>query len=414
MINRSPPQDLHNIAKGLRRDFPVLTTKQNGKAVIYLDNSATTQKPVVVVHALNAFYKKNNANIHRGIYTLAEKATELYEQARRDVAAFIHASSEEIIFTSGTTNSLNTIARAVEPSLSSEDEIVITIMEHHSNFLPWQQLAQRTGAALKIIPITQEYLLDTAAMNKIITKKTKIVAFVYVSNVLGTINPVREIINAAKNVHALTIIDAAQAVPHLPINVGELDCDFLAFSGHKIMGPTGIGVLYGKKQHLQQLEPVSFGGEMAKEVTLNAATWNDLPWKWEAGTPPIAEAIALAQAIAYYQSLPLQELSSHLQNLRTYTIQELQKIKRVKLFHPVKHEAAPIISFTLSGIHPHDLAEIAQRENICIRAGHHCAMPLHTYLQQPATARISLYYYNTTEDIDAFIKSIRRAIALFN
>ncbi len=420
-ISNSVP--LNHLALRIKADFPILQTsslnsKKNTplqnpnpsvKPLVYLDSTATTQKPTSVIDKEAEYYLKTNANVHRGLYSLAEKATMEYEDARNIIADFIHALPEETIFTSGTTGSLNLAAMLLSPYLREGDEIVVTIMEHHSNFLPWQQLAQRKKCLLKIIPLTSEFSLDLNAAKAIITAKTKILACSYVSNVLGVVNPVKELIQLAKKNNAYTIIDAAQAIPHFKIDVQELGCDFLAFSGHKMLGPTGIGILYGRKSLLTQVEPVIFGGEMVKEASLQKISWNDLPWKFEAGTPNIAGAIALGRAVEYLQSLP-SDIHEHLHQLTDYAIKRMENIPSLKIIGPTKSTIPRIsvISFTMGEAHPHDIADILNREGVCIRAGHHCTMPLHTYLALPATARASLYIYNTKEDVDLLINALEK------
>ncbi len=402
----------HNqLATKIKNDFPLLIS--SAKPLFYLDSTATTQKPKVVIDAETKYYTTTNANVHRGLYTLAENATIEYENARARVASFINAKSEEVIFTSGTTASINMLARMLENTVQVGDEIVVTIMEHHSNFLPWQQLALRRNAVLKIIPITTEYTLDIDAARKIISAKTKIVACTYVSNVLGTINPIVELVGMAKKVGAISVIDAAQAAAHLKIDVEKLGCDFLAFSGHKMLAPTGIGVLYGKRARLDSLEPVNFGGEMVKEATLQHISWNDLPWKFEAGTPNIAGAIGFGKAIEYLQSLPLDKLHLHLRQLTSYALEQMQAVPGVEIIGPIKGARAPVISFTMGTAHPHDIAEICNKFGVCIRAGYHCAMPLHTSLAISATARVSFYIYNTKEDVDMLITALRKVNEVF-
>ncbi len=415
------PVPCNELALKIKLDFPLLSREMAGKKLVYLDSTATTQKPQVVLDAELKYYQETNANVHRGLYTLAEDATTQYEQARMKVAEFIGAQYEEVIFTSGTTSSINMAARLLEPLVKEGDEIVITIMEHHSNFLPWQQLAKRKKCVLKIIPITKEYGLDMAAAQKIITSKTKIVACTYVSNVLGTINAVGEVIEMAKRVGAYTLIDGAQAVPHMMLEVKKLGCDFLAFSGHKMCGPTGIGVLYGKRELLEKLEPVVFGGEMVKEATLHTLSWNELPWKFEAGTPNIAGAIALGTAVAYIQEIFTLQMQEHLGDLTKYALAEMQTLPGLQIIGPrgeemekgEKIERIGVISFTMDCAHPHDIAEILNSHGVCIRAGHHCAMPLHTTLAIPATARVSFYVYNTKEDVDALMRGLRRVVEVF-
>ncbi|MBI2662581.1 SufS family cysteine desulfurase [Candidatus Woesearchaeota archaeon] len=398
----------------LRKEFPLLKRKINNKPLIYLDNAATTQKPNYVIKCLQEYYTKYNANVHRGLYTLSEQATIEYEHARSTIAQFLHAQPPEIIFTSGTTASLNMLARMLEHTINKDDEIVITIMEHHSNLVPWQELAKRKQAKLKFIALTKDLYLNMEEAAKLITTKTKILAFAYVSNVLGAIVPAQELINLAKkiNPNIITIIDAAQAVPYFDINVKELNCDFLAFSGHKVMGPTGIGILYGKFSLLNSLPPVNFGGEMIKEVTQNDASWNELPYKLEPGTPNIADAIALGKAIEYLNQLPREKLLQDLHKLTKYTVEQLQTIPHLEILSN-QYSPHPIITFSIKGIHPHDIAEILNRDNICIRAGTHCAMPLHKYLNIPATSRISLYYYNTIQEIDLLTKSLKKVVKIF-
>ncbi len=402
----------HNqLVTKIKNDFPLLVSSV--KPLFYLDSTATTQKPTCVLDAETKYYTTTNANVHRGLYTLAENATIQYENARVRVASFINARSEEVIFTSGTTASINMLARMLEPKVQAGDEIVVTIMEHHSNFLPWQQLALRRKAVLKIIPITKEYLLDMDAARKIITSKTRIVACTYVSNVLGVINPIADLVRIAKKVGAVSVIDAAQAAAHLRIDVVELDCDFMAFSGHKMLAPTGIGMLYGKRALLDLLEPVNFGGEMVKEATLQHISWNDLPWKYEAGTPNIAGAIGFGKAIEYLQALPLDKLHSHLCQLTEYALQQMRMLPGVEIIGPIREARAPVISFTMKSAHPHDIAEICNKFGVCIRAGYHCAMPLHTSLAIFATARVSFYIYNTKEDVDMLITALKKVNEVF-
>lgn len=398
----------------IQRDFPILQEKVNGKRLIYLDNTATTQKPNVVIDAMNEYYKKENANVHRGVYLLAQRATEAYERAHEIVARFINASFEEVIFTKGTTESINLLAYSLAHTLQKGDEIVLSEMEHHSNIVPWQQVAKRKGAKIRYIPLTKDFRLDMEKAKELITEKTKIVSVTHLSNVLGTINPVKELAKFAHNVGALMIVDAAQSVPHFPVDVKDLDCDFLCFSGHKMLGPTGIGVLYGKKEHLETMEPFLFGGDMISEVTYEDATWNDLPWKFEAGTPNIAEAVGLAKAIEYLQSIGMENIQAHDIYLTNYALEQLGKIRGVTIIGPKdKENRGAIISFTIENIHPHDLAEILNRHGIAVRGGHHCAMPLHQKLGLTGTTRASFYVYNTKEDIDALVPAIREAQEIF-
>ncbi|MBS3170741.1 cysteine desulfurase [Candidatus Woesearchaeota archaeon] len=392
-------------------NFPILNQKINKKRLVYLDNAATTQKPIEVINAIKEFYEKDNANVHRGLHELSLRSSIQYENAHKSVAEFINANEEEIIFTSGTTESINLLANSFEHILKPNDEIVITEMEHHSNFVPWQQLAIRKKLKLKIIPLKKDLSLDLDIAKKLITKKTKIVAITHISNSLGTINPIKEIIiNAHKN-NSLTIIDAAQSISHTKINVKNLDCDFLAFSGHKIFAPTGIGVLYGKKHLLEKLQPSKFGGGMIKEVTIKNSTWNDLPWKFEAGTPNISGAIGLQKAIEFVNNIGINNIEKHNQELTKYAISKLKNIPGITLYTPKNQ--GPIISFTLKNIHPHDVSEILNLEGIATRAGNHCTMPLMNKLKIQGTNRISFQIYNTKEDIDILIKAINKVQEVF-
>ena len=392
-------------------NFPILNQKINKKRLVYLDNAATTQKPIEVINAIKEFYEKDNANVHRGLHELSLRSSIQYENAHKSVAEFINAYEEEIIFTSGTTESINLLANSFEQILKPNDEIVVTEMEHHSNFIPWQQLAIRKKLKIKIIPLKKDLSLDLDIAKKLITKKTKIVAITHISNSLGTINPIKEIIlNAHKN-NSLTIIDAAQSIAHTKINVKDLDCDFLAFSGHKIFAPTGIGVLYGKKHLLEKLQPSKFGGGMIKEVTNKNSTWNELPWKFEAGTPNISGAIGLQKAIEFVNNIGINNIEKHNQELTKYAISKLKNISGIKLYTPKNQ--GPIISFTLKNIHPHDVSEILNLEGIATRAGNHCTMPLMNKLKIQGTNRISFQIYNTKEDIDILIKAIHKVQEVF-
>ncbi|MBI2573620.1 SufS family cysteine desulfurase [Candidatus Woesearchaeota archaeon] len=400
-------------AELIKRDFPLLNQKSNGKGIVYIDNAATTQKPKAVLDAMNKYYSKDNANVHRGIYPLAEKATEDYEHSRQIVASFIGATPQETIFTSGTTESINVVARALEPLLKKGDEIVLTVLEHHSNLVPWQELAKRRGAVVRYVGLTNDQKIDLAQARKIITAKTKIVAFTLVSNVLGTVTPAQELIGLASRAGAYSVVDAAQAIAHYPLNVKDLKCDFLAFSGHKMFGPTGIGVLYGRHELLEELTPVLFGGEMVGEVTFEGATWNDLPWKWEAGTPKIAEAIGLGAAVEYLQKIDRQRSEKYLEELTSYARIKMEQIEGLKILNLKQPHQAPIITFTMKGIHPHDIAQVVSRFGVCIRAGHHCAKPLHGVLRVASSARVSLAIYNTPFDIDMLCKALRAVEEVF-
>jgi cysteine desulfurase / selenocysteine lyase len=389
-----------------KQDFPIL--KEN---LIYLDNSSTTQKPGVVIKALKEFYENYNSNVHRGIHNLSQQATLAYEDARQTVANFIGADYNEIIFTSGTTDSLNYIAKSLTNNFLDGDEIILTDMEHHSNIIPWQEIAKEKKLVIKFIPITKDYKLDLQKAEELITEKTKIVSITHISNVLGTINPVKEVTKLSHKVGAKVILDAAQSVPHMPVDVKDLDCDFLAFSGHKMCGPTGIGVLYGKKELLQKLEPAKFGGGMIKEVHFHKSTWADIPEKFEAGTPNIAGAIGLATAVKYLQKIGLDKIQKHCQEITEYALDNFSKIPNLQLFGSGnKMGRIPIFSFNIENIHPHDLSESLDRVNIAVRAGNHCAMPLMNKFGVNSTTRASFYFYNTKEDVDFLVLALQELI----
>ena len=399
----------------IQKDFPILDQQVHEEDLVYLDSAATSQKPRSVIEAMDRYYQEINANVHRGVHTLGESATQAYEAARRKVAAFIGAASEkEIIFTRGTTTGLNHLARGLEAQLAPGDEILISVMEHHSNLVPWQQLCQRTGARFVYVYL-KEGRLDLDDLRAKLNPATKIVSLAQVSNVLGVINPIQEIAQWVHEVGAYLVVDGAQSVPHLPVQVQDLDVDFLVFSGHKMLGPTGIGVLYGKEALLQALEPVEFGGEMIDFVFEQESTWTDLPWKLEAGTPPIAEAIGLGAAIDYLEDLGMERLAAHDQELVTYLWQELQKVDGLEIYGPASAEGrSGLVSFNLTGLHPHDVATALDYEGIAVRAGHHCAQPLLAYLGVPAMLRASLYVYNTKEDCDRLIQALETTKEFFN
>ncbi|MDP3728723.1 MAG: cysteine desulfurase [bacterium] len=404
----------NNTMKDYKEDFPILKQKVKGKPLIYLDNSATTQKPRQVIQAITNYYEKDNANVHRGVHELSMRASEAYEQAHQIVADFINAQFEEIIFTKGTTESLNLLAYSLGKNLKKDDEILLSEMEHHSNFVPWQQIAKEKGAKIKLIPLTKGYRLDMKAAEKLITKKTKIVSVTQYSNVLGTINPIKIIAKMAHKVNAIVIVDAAQSISHMKVDIKDLNCDFLAFSGHKMFAPTGIGVLYGKKQLLEKLEPYQCGGGMIQEVTLEKTTWNELPWKFEAGTPNIEGAIGLAKAIEYIEKIGRENIERYNEELTGYALKQLSPIKGLTIIGPKENkERGAVISFILEGLHPHDVGEILNQEGIAIRGGNHCAMPLMTSLKINGTNRASFHIYNTKEDIDSLIKAIKKAQDLF-
>ncbi len=401
--------------KTIREQFPILKRKINGKKLVYLDNSATTQKPESVIKALDEFYRKHNANIHRGLHTLSVEATELYENAHKKVAEFINATSmEEIIFTRGTTESLNLVANAWgRRFLNKGDVVVISEMEHHSNIIPWQMLRNSIGIELAWIPVTEEGELDMDIFKQILSTyrgRVKAVSIAHISNSLGTINPVKEIAQLAHEAGAIFIVDAAQSAARIQLDVQKLDVDFLAFSSHKMYGPTGIGVLYGKKRLLEQMDPWMGGGDMIRRVTVDEFEVADLPWKFEAGTPNIADGAVFSEAIDFINKVGFDWITKHEQNLMEYALKKLQALDWVKVYGPrsaAKRMGA--ISFFVKGVHPHDLASLLNEDGIAIRAGHHCAMPLHIKLGTPATARASFAVYNTKADVDALIKSIKNA-----
>lgn len=395
-------------AKKIRADFPVLNQIVNDEPLIYLDNAATTQKPQAVLDVLNHYYLQDNANVHRGVHTLAERATAEFEAARKKVQQFIHANSnKEIVFTKGTTDSLNIIAQSYGEFIQAGDEIVISKMEHHANLIPWQQIAKRKQAVLRYIPLTADGHLDVQAAKTIINEKTAIVALAQVSNVLGTVNPVKEIAQLAHQHQAIMVVDGAQAVAHMPVDVQDLDCDFYCFSGHKMCGPTGIGVLYGKQTLLEKMEPVAFGGEMIDFVDLYESTWTELPWKFEAGTPNIAGAIGLGAAIDYLEKIGMQTIHEYEQAIVAELLPKLQQIDGLTIYgpqNPAEHTA--VIAFNLDHLHPHDVASALDMQGIAVRAGHHCAQPLIKELGCFATARASFYFYNTKEEADQLVAAI--------
>jgi len=396
-------------ADKIKADFMILNQLVNEEPLVYLDNAATSQKPTTVLAAVEQYYRQNNANVHRGVHTLAERATAQYEAARQKVQHFIHAKeSAEVLFTRGTTTSLNWVAKSYgEAVVQPGDEIVISIMEHHSNIVPWQQLAKRQRAVLKYIDITPEGLLDMDSLRSQLTSKTKIVSLAHVSNVLGVVNPIQEIAHLVHEAGAVLVVDGAQAVPHQKVDVQELDVDFYAFSGHKMLGPTGIGVLYGKRHLLEQMEPVEFGGEMIEVVTEQESTWKELPWKFEAGTPNIAGAIGLGAAIDYMEVVGVDNIQQHEQELMQYLWPKLTAIPGLTIYGPEKLEQRTgIITFNLEDIHPHDVATAMDMEGVAIRAGNHCAQPLMTRLGCGSSARASFYVYNTTADADKFVEAL--------
>lgn len=399
----------------IKADFKLLDQYVNDEALVYLDNAATTQKPQAVLEAMQAYYQKDNANVHRGVHTLAERATRQYEASRQKVADFIGAkSSKEVIFTRGTTTSLNWVGKFAEQVLKPGDEVLISIMEHHANILPWQQVCQKTGARL-VYAYLKKGKLDMNDLQSKLGASTKFVSIAHVSNVLGCVNPIQEIARLAHAQGAYLVVDAAQSVPHMTVDVQDLDCDFLAFSGHKLLGPTGIGVLYGKEALLNQMNPVEFGGEMIDFVYEQEATWKPLPWKLEAGTPHIAGAIGLGAAISYLEAIGMDQVHAHEADLVAYTLPRLQAIDGLTVYGPERaDERSGVLAFNIDGLHPHDLATALDYEGVAVRAGHHCAQPLHKYLGLHSTVRASFYLYNTREDCDRLIEAILKAKEFFN
>ena len=399
----------------IRKDFPILDQIVNDEPLVYLDNAATTQKPKAVLEAVNRYYQEDNANVHRGVHTLAERATASYEGARETVRRFINASStKEVLFTRGTTTGLNWIGRFAEEILEEGDEVLISIMEHHSNILPWQEACRKTGAKL-VYAYLKDGGLDLEDFREKLTDRTKFVSITHASNVLGVINPVQEIAQLAHEKGAIMVVDGAQSIPHMKIDVQKLDADFFVFSGHKMAGPTGIGVLYGKEHYLNQMSPVEFGGEMIDFVYEQSATWKELPWKFEAGTPNMAGAIGLAAAIDYLEAIGMDAIECHEQDLIAYVFPKLQAIEGLKIYGSQDlAKRSGVISFNLGDLHPHDLATALDYEGVAVRAGHHCAQPLIQYLEVPATARASFYLYNTKEDCDKLVEALIKTKEFFN
>ncbi|WP_369964743.1 cysteine desulfurase [Mammaliicoccus lentus] len=404
-----------NVEK-VKKDFPILEQEVNGKKLVYLDSSATSQTPIQVTDSIADYYNRYNSNVHRGVHTLGTLATDAYEKARETVRRFINARYfEEVVFTRGTTTAINLVAHSYgDANVSEGDEIVVTQMEHHANIVPWQQLAKRTGATLKFIPMSDSGELEKEAIDNTITDNTKIVAVTHVSNVLGTINDVKYIAEVAHQHDAVIAVDGAQSAPHMKVNVQDLDVDFFSFSGHKMLGPTGIGALYGKRHLLDKMEPIEFGGDMIDFVGLEDATWTDLPTKFEAGTPLIAEAIGFAEAIRYIDELGLEEIHQHEYELVNYAYNEMSKIEGLEIYGPSPEKRAGLITFNVEGVHPHDLATALDSEGVAVRAGHHCAQPLMKWLNQSSTARASFYVYNTTEDVDKLIQALYRTKEFFS
>ncbi len=400
----------------VRQDFPVLGREvRPGVALVYLDSTATSQKPRQVLEAMDAFYRRSNANIHRGVHTLAEEATAQYEDARARIARFIHAPSpRQIVYTRNTTEAINLVAYTWGRAfLKPGDRILLTEMEHHSNLVPWYLLAQERDLILDFVPLTDDGHLDLEAYRQRLSYAPKLVAFTHMSNVLGTINPAKEMIAQAHQAGAIVLLDGAQSVPHFPVNVQELDVDFLAFSGHKMCGPTGIGILYGKMHLLEAMPPFLGGGDMIKAVHLGSFVPNEVPYKFEAGTPAISEAIGLGAAVDYLKQIGMEAIAAHERELTAYALERLEEVPGLHILGPQAEERGGVVAFTLDGIHPHDIAQVLDHYGIAVRAGHHCAQPLHQHFGIPATARASFYLYTTREEIDKLVEGIYQVKKLF-
>ena len=400
----------------IREDFPILSREiRPGVPVIYLDSTATSQKPTAVIEAMNNFYRKSNANIHRGVHTLAEESTALYEDARVKIAKFINApSAKQVIYTRNTTESINLVAYTwARANLQKDDLIILTEMEHHSNLVPWQMLKAERGIRLEFIPVTDDGLLDLEVYRTLLDQSPKLVSFTHMSNVLGTINPAKEIIRLAHEAGAITLVDGAQSVPHFAVDVQDLDVDFLAFSAHKMVGPTGIGVLYGKRNLLEEMPPFLGGGDMIKSVHLQDFVPNALPYKFEAGTPAIAEAVGFGAAVDYLTEIGMDAIAAHEHEITEYALERLEEVPGVKVFGPSVQEKGGVAAFTLDGVHPHDVAQILDGDGVAVRAGHHCAQPLHERFGIPATSRASFYLYNKKEEVDKMIEGIYKVKEIF-
>ena len=407
---RSVPFDVERV----REDFPILQRMVRGRPLVYLDNAATAQKPQVVIDALSRFYAQDNANIHRGVHYLSERATGAYDEARQTVARFINARhTHEVVFTRGTTDSINLVAQSYGRTfLKAGDEILITAMEHHSNIVPWQLVCEQTGAVLRAAPLTGNGELDVAAFDALLNERTRLIAVVHLSNAIGTINPVKQLIRTAHARNIPVLVDGAQSAPHLPVDVQDLDCDFFAFSGHKLFGPTGVGVLYGKEALLERMPPYQGGGGMIATVTLERSTWAPLPGKFEAGTPMVAQAIGLGTAIDYVSRLRLPAVASWERELLNYATGLIRGIDGVQVIGTAR-EKASVLSFVLEGVHPHDVGTILDNDGVAIRAGHHCAQPVMQHFGVPATARASFAFYNTLEEADVLAQSLTRVKRMF-
>jgi len=396
----------------IKKEFPILNREINGHKLVYLDSAATSQKPKQVIKSIVDYYENYNSNVHRGIYKLSEEATIAYENARNKIASLINASPEEVIFTKGTTESINMLSIMLSRNLKKDDEIILTEMEHHSNLVPWQIISKEIGLKLKFLRVSEEGKLSTDELLNLISPKTKIIAITHVSNVLGTVNPIKEISRIAHEHNILVAVDGAQSVPHMPIDIRSLDVDFFSFSGHKMLASTGIGVLYGKKNLLENLDPVSYGGGMINKVSLESSSWAELPWKFEAGTPNIQGAISMDAAISYLNMIGLEKIQKHEKELTDYAVELLDNIKGITLYGP-KNKSG-IISFNLEKVHPHDTAAILDSYGVSVRAGHHCAMPLMKALGINGTTRVSLYLYNSYQDIDILCNELKKVRGVFS
>ena len=398
----------------IRKNFPILDQEINGSKLIYFDNAASTQKPSQVIRSIKQYYESDHSNVHRGVHSLSIRATESYEKSRRVISSYINAKHEhEIIHTKGTTESINLVAQSISDQIKENDEILISAMEHHSNIVPWQELCKRTGACLKVIPINEAGEINLDEMNRLISAKTRIISITHVSNTLGTINPIKKIINLAKSVDALTLIDGAQAAAHMRIDVQDMDCDFYVFSGHKLYGPTGTGVLYGKEEILNGLNPYQYGGEMILKVTFDETTYNSLPHKFEAGTPNIAGAIGLMHAIEYLKEIDFDSAIGHEMTVHDYALKQLKLLPNLKIIGAANDKSS-IISFTIGELHPHDVGTILNQKAVAVRTGHHCTMPLMDFYQIPGTIRASFSFYNSKEEVDVLISALELATEMLS
>ena len=398
----------------VRENFPILDQDINGSKLIYFDNAASTQKPSRVIKSIKQYYESDHSNVHRGVHSLSIRATESYEKSRRVISSYINAKHEhEVIHTKGTTEAINLVAQSISDQIKENDEILISAMEHHSNIVPWQELCKRTGACLKVIPINEAGEINLDEMNRLISSKTRIISITHVSNTLGTINPIKKIINLAKSVDALTLIDGAQAAAHMRIDVQDIDCDFYVFSGHKLYGPTGTGVLYGKEEILNSLNPYQYGGEMILKVTFEETTYNSLPHKFEAGTPNIAGAIGLMHAIEYLKEIDFDSAIDHEMTVHDYALKQLKLLPNLKIIGAAKDKSS-IISFTIGELHPHDVGTILNQKAVAVRTGHHCTMPLMDFYQIPGTIRASFSFYNSKEEVDVLISALELATEMLS